>query len=318
MPTLEGKPRFSVITCCYNQGEFIEQNIQSVLDQEYPNIEHIVIDSGTDETESICKRYPHVHYHFQEPQGQCAALNLGFSKASGDIIAWLNSDDYYAPETFKQIAELMAHTDNRTLIGGEAHVVNADREFMWKLKNGPVPFYRLLAHPLLYRHKGRTCMPCQPAVFFRKTLLDDIGNLRTDLKFGMDYEFWLRALSKGHHFKHIPTVFANYRYHDSSLTVDKGYDIFLNDWSEVSREYRNALPASRRGTSALLDLYYITESALFRRHTWSENHLNQIRNAEPGSAPIQRRFAAYTVSILNAPWLLPGMIFRTLFPRKQV
>ena len=308
--------KFSVVTCCYNQGVFIEQNIQSVLEQDYPNLEHIVINSGDDETEAICKRYPHVKYHFQEPAGQCAALNLGFEKATGDIIAWLNSDDYYAPGTFLRIAQIMAQSDDHTLIGGEADVVNAEGQFMWKLKNGPIPFYRLLAHPLLYRNKGRTRMPCQPAVFFRRSLLDDIGDLRTDLKYGMDYEFWLRAMTNGYRFRHIKQTFANYRYHDASLTVDKGYDIFLDDWTQVSNTYRRALSPLQRATAGLWDMFFIAESMLFRRHSSAETRLARVRQAEPGTVSTGEWLAAYLVAILNAPWLLPGMIKRTLFPRK--
>jgi glycosyltransferase involved in cell wall biosynthesis len=307
---------FSVITCCYNQGAFIEQNIRSVLDQHYPGIEHIVINSGTDETEAICKRYPHVQYHFQEPAGQCAALNLGFSNATGDIIAWLNSDDTYEPDTFKCIAEAMTHANTKTLIGGEAAVVNAEGEFMWKLKNGRIPFYRLLALPMLYRRKGRTRIPCQPAVFFRRSLIADIGDLRTDLKFGMDYEFWLRALTRGYRFQHIRQAFANYRYHDASLTVEQGYDIFLKDWTSVSEAYRAALPPAHRCAAHLWDAFFIAESALFRRHTFAEARLARIRNAAPGSLALSKRVTTYLIALLNAPWLLPGMVRRTLIPRK--
>ena len=87
--------RFSVVTCCYNQGAFLGDCIESVLRQDYPNFEHIVVDDGsTDNTAEVCRRYPHVKYIHQKNAGQSAALNRGFQEAKGDVIAWVNSDDY--------------------------------------------------------------------------------------------------------------------------------------------------------------------------------------------------------------------------------
>ncbi len=313
--TVDSHPTISVVTCCYNQGAFMEQNIQSVLAQNIPNVEHIVVDSGSDNTSEICSRFPHVSYHFQEPAGQCAALNYGFSKATGDIIAWLNSDDYYEPDIFSDIIKRLNQSDGKTLIGGEANVVNENGQLMWKLKNGRVPFFRLLAHPHLYRMSGRTCMPCQPAVFFHRSLLEDIGDLRTDLKYGMDYEFWLRALTHGYHFQHVKKVFANYRYHDSSLTVSDGYDIFLSDWDSVSDEYFNKLSPKQRSYAQLWRSFFILESSLFRRHTWAQERLQRI-HANPGELSKAQCCALYAVAILKAPWMLPGMIYRTLHPNR--
>lgn len=104
-PPRPAAPMISVVTCCYNQGRYLGENIESVLAQRYASFEHIVVDDGsTDETRDVCARYPHVRYIYQENAGQSAALNRGFREARGEIIAWLNSDDCYEPGAFERVA----------------------------------------------------------------------------------------------------------------------------------------------------------------------------------------------------------------------
>ena len=104
-----GRSRISVITPSFNQAGYIEQNIRSVLDQQYPDFEHIVIDGGsTDGTVEVLKRFPHLKWISEKDNGQSDALNKGFAMASGDIICWLNSDDWLAPEAFHRVAHELA------------------------------------------------------------------------------------------------------------------------------------------------------------------------------------------------------------------
>jgi len=308
---LENEPRISVVTCCRNQGAFIDENICSALDQNHSNFEHIVIDSGDDNTREICARYDHVRYLFQEPAGQCAALNLGFSKADGDIIAWLNADDYYTPGAFKRVIETFRDADCKTLVGGEAEVVDAEGNLKWKLKNGPAPFYRLLAHPLLFRKQGRCAIPCQPTVFFRKALLDEIGMLREDLKYGMDYEYWLRAMTHGYRFVHVPQVFACYRYHDDSLT-NKGYETFLPDWQSISNEYFAGLSPWRKIKAKFWHLYFVCESVLFRQHKKAEAILTKLRNGDRQNVPLSEQIVTVIRVVARAPWLAFNIISHVL------
>jgi len=287
-----------------------------VLDQHDGRIEHIIIDSGFDETRAICERYAHVQYHFQPPAGQSAALNYGFELARGEIIAWLNADDYYLPGAFERVVAALRAAPAKTLIGGEAHVVNAGRGFMWKLKNGPVPFYRLLAHPLLYRLQGCTAMPCQPAVFFPQQMLTDIGLLRADLKYGMDYEFWLRALEGGYRFRHIRQVFACYRYHDTSLTSSHGYDAFLPEWEAVSAAVRQHLPPARLHAANRWNLYFRLESIIYRRHRRGIEILNRLHcDKQQSSLPAWAQASRILQAFWIAPWLIAYTGLRTIRAR---
>ena len=153
-------PTFSVVTCCYNQGQFLPDCFAAVAAQRYPQVEHIVVDDGsTDDTRAICARYPHVRYIHQANAGQSAALNRGFAEATGDIIAWVNSDDYFAPGAFRRVARELDPARGRWIVAGAAQVVDAAGGFQWLLPNGPVPWLRLLFHPELYRRQGHTAMP---------------------------------------------------------------------------------------------------------------------------------------------------------------
>jgi len=310
-----GAPLFSVVTCCYNQGEFLADNIESVLAQQEASFEHIVIDSGNDQAKDVCGRYPHVRYVFQPPAGQSAALNLGFELARGEIIAWLNADDYYLPGAFARVKQAFAGVSSRTLVGGEANVVNAEGGFMWKLKNGSVPFYRLLAHPLLYRLEGRCAIPCQPTVFFPRRLLAVAGPLRCDLKYGMDYEFWLRAIRCGYRFRHIKARLACYRYHGSSLTASEGYEAFLPEWQAVSDTVCAALPRAKQAVAKLWNAYFHAESFLYRRHQRGMSVLDTLRASDRAAMPKQDQAGKLATALLHAPWLLADMFWRTCFRR---
>ena len=243
-------PSFSVVTCCYNQGSFLADNIEAVLAQDYPDFEHIVVDDGsTDNTPEVCRRYSHIRYIYQENAGQSAALNRGLQEAKGDVIAWVNSDDYYEPGAFQRVAAELPPPGERVIVAGEANVVNADGAFMWKLKARRVSPLKLLWHPDLYRWEGRACIPCQPSTFFYRSLVEEIGCLKTDLKYGMDYEYWIRAMAQGYRFRCIPQVLSNYRYHADSHTC-QGYDTFLPEWHTISRRYIARRSTARRGRPA--------------------------------------------------------------------
>ncbi len=260
-------PKISVVTISYNQGQYITDNIESVLAQNYPDFEHIIVDGGSkDNTKEICSRYPHVKFIDAPGTSQTEALNIGFKEAKGDIIAWLNSDDYYEPNIFHRVTGLLNSGCDTLIITGDAKVVDADKKLMWNMRGKPAPFHRLLFHARLYRIDGRMCMPCQPATFFHRKILDQLGPLVENLNFGMDYEYWLRMLAAGYKFKYIPEMFANYRYHLSSKTVKDGYDRFLSEWSRISKQYYSKMPLHRKILAELNWLILLAETFLFHAY----------------------------------------------------
>lgn len=179
-------PYISVITPSFNQGQFIEETIQSVLAQEYPNFELIVIDgASTDNSVNIIQKYKSrlTHWESELDRGQSHAINKGFKQATGDILAWLNSDDVYCSDTLKVIGQYFAQNPHIMLLSGYCNLSDPDLNIVGVKKT--VPFSQ--EHFL----EGGN-VPGQPAIFFRKEILDLVGYLNEDLHYVMDWEYWLR------------------------------------------------------------------------------------------------------------------------------
>ncbi len=180
--------KFSIITPSFNQGRFIEENIQSVLAQNYPNFKHIVIDAGsTDNTVEILKKYSHLNWVSEPDRGQTHALNKGLKKATGDIVCWLNSDDLLCKEAFHAVNKFFTKNPNKSIVVGNLLTVGENRNLLWKKKSKKVTFDGLL--------NGTQCSQ-QPSTFHRKQVFEKIGVFDESYHYCMDHEFWIRAASK--------------------------------------------------------------------------------------------------------------------------
>ena len=215
-------PKISIITPSFNQAEFIEQNIRSVLSQNYPHVEHIIIDGGsTDGTLEILQRYPHLIYISEPDRGQTHALNKGFEMATGTIVGWLNSDDTYCENIFHAVAGAFQSADVMVLYG---HGFEID-------ERGAVRrplFTRGITNNNLIKYWKWNYEYIQPAFFFRRTVFDDIGYLDERLYYVMDYELFLR-LSERYAFLCLDKPLANFRMYEASKTGKKIHKI-IPDW----------------------------------------------------------------------------------------
>ena len=203
-------PKISVITPSYNQSQYLEQTIRSVLLQGYPNLEYIIIDGGsTDGSTEIIKKYePWLTYWISEPdRGQSHAINKGFSLSNGEIMAWINSDDYYAPGAFFKVA--LTFKQNQTLwVAGLVHKVDAQgnviqpgRKFAEKLED----WY--IGAPYL-----------QQGLFWRRELLQSTGMIDETLQYSFDYDLFLRFVQQQSFATWIDAHLANFRIHPDSKT----------------------------------------------------------------------------------------------------
>lgn len=223
-------PRFTVITPSYNQGNFLEETLLSVQLQNYPNLEHLVIDGGsTDNSVNIIKKHErHLAYWVSEKdRGQTHAINKGLQKASGDIIMWLNSDDVLMPGALKKAAEAFEKNPQAILIHGKSMLFGENRKEQIigkKIKDLKLRYLAYIPFP-------------QPSSFFRKQLIEETGVLDESMHYGMDYELLARAALR-YEIVFTDHLFSKYRLHAESKTNDALK--FCKDWNVVFSRILNS------------------------------------------------------------------------------
>ena len=194
-------PRVSIVTPSYNQGQFIEETIRSVLLQSYPNLEYIIIDGGsTDESVTLIQEYePWLAYCASEPdEGQSDALNKGFQRATGEILAWLNCDDIYLPGALRAAVEFLAEHPQVALVHGGASYLS---------ESGMVSQGRRVEFDP--NRPCETIIP-QPAAFFRRSAFGAVGGLDIGLHYRMDLDLWIR-IAQRYEIRAIPYTLARIR-----------------------------------------------------------------------------------------------------------
>jgi len=214
-------PKISIVMPSLNQGHYIGEAIQSVLDQQYPNVELIVIDGGSaDETIDIIKRYEHhiAYWVSERDNGQSDAINKGLAKATGDIVNWLNSDDCYFPGALRHIAEAFVANDALCVCGvTRVFGIGPDR-----VKTSYINKESL---------KDTLCnlLIEQPSTFFRKSVFDELGGVASDLHYVMDRDLWIGFLSV-HGLQRVVSIdalIAGFRRHEGSKTVGQQPAMFI-------------------------------------------------------------------------------------------
>lgn len=210
---MQDKLTVSIITASLNQKDFIEFNIRSVICQDYPFLEHIVIDGcSTDGTLDILKKYGDCIKWLSEPdRGQSDALNKGFKMATGDIIGWINSDDALAPNALEYISKFFLANSDAKIVGGDLLIIDENNSPL-ELKKGK----KLDFNYLLNNHDG----VLQPSTFFKKDLLDTVGFLDESLHYCMDFDLFLR-FARIVNFEYIPQVLSMFRKQSASKSFNK-------------------------------------------------------------------------------------------------
>lgn len=207
-------PKISVVTPSFNQGQFIEQTIKSILDQNYPNLEYIIIDGGsTDGSVDIIKKYEkQLKYWISEPDlGQAHAINKGLQHCTGEIFNWLNSDDFLEPGALFKIAEGFSQNGKPDLVAGEVEIFDEKGRVEY------VKHQKLSAKGLMIWAQGVTLI--QPGVWMRRELVEKSGGIDEQFHYAFDWDLLIRYLNLFPRVAFLPEKIINFRYHQASKTV---------------------------------------------------------------------------------------------------
>jgi hypothetical protein len=225
-------PLVSIITPSFNAEGFLEDAIQSVVSQDYPHLEHIIIDgASTDSTLDILGRYgPPVTWLSEPDQGQADALNKGFRRAKGDIIGWLNADDTYQPDVIRSAITFMQAHPEVDLVYGNFNFIDGYNQVI--KRHSTVPF---ALEKFLY---GDAIIP-QTSMFFRKRVLAQSGGVNPDLHYTMDWEFTFR-LARTYQVKRVNETWGNFRIVEGTKSVqhtERFWPEMIKIVRQISQDY---------------------------------------------------------------------------------
>lgn len=215
-------PKITVVTPSFNQAVFLEETLLSVLSQEYPLLEYIVMDGGsTDGSAEIIRKHADRLAHWQsgKDEGQSDAIHGGFLRATGDVLGWLNSDDTLRPGTLKRVGEYFAEHPEVDLVYGDMNLIDSEGRFLYTAR--PLLDLGILVYENPF-------VP-QQTMFWRRPLYERVGGMDRTLRFAMDYDIAIRLLLAGARVKKLPGVLANFRVHPSakSSTIR---DVMVQEW----------------------------------------------------------------------------------------
>lgn len=228
-------PKITIITPSFNQGQFLDEAIRSVVCQNYPCLEYIVIDGGsTDNSVEIIRKYnDKITYWVSEPdRGQSHAINKGLARATGDIIGWVNSDDYLLPNCLMLIANLFKN-HRKEIIAGNVEEIVTHNDVDYEVEQIVVQQGITLRNFVCYWESKYSWH--QVGLFFPASVWKNIGSLDETLTYGMDYDLMCRFLQRTSVY-YINETVARFRLHSNSKTVSQAH-LFLDETSQVSKRY---------------------------------------------------------------------------------
>lgn len=238
MPDDSPWPRISIVTPSYNQGQFIEETIRSVLLQGYPNLEYIIIDGGsTDGSVEIIKKYePWLSYWVSEKdRGQTHAINKGIGHCTGSIFGFINSDDIYYPGAFDDVARICYEKDSmgKFWICGQANLVDENSTLIKarenRFGNDALDWY-------FHRLKEHGTSIVQPSSFWSLKLFEKIGFFDEDFNFSFDYEFFVRLYANGINWITTDHIYSAFRIHETSKTKSNS-TFFIEEDYRLAKKY---------------------------------------------------------------------------------
>ena len=273
----------SIITPSFNQSQFLEEAILSVVNQDYDHIEYIIIDGGsTDGSLDIIRKYhDRLKCWVSEPDsGQSEAINKGWKKATGDMIAWLNADDSYCTDAFSTVANIFAEYPDTILVHGAANTYDQSfKDILFTSYPFDMDPYDMIA--------GCGGVTTQPSVFIRRSVLDEVGYLNPDLHYIMDWEYWIRI---GFHY-------GNHRFckTDSILSNNR-------DWpgTKTNRGWNDICEENRRVLHDIFERHQDNENLMrIRSAAYRSSHRKQAELARMNGHPLGALRHVYSSLIIE-------------------
>jgi hypothetical protein len=211
-------PLVSIVTPSFNQGRFLRRTIASVLGQDYPHIEYVVIDGGsTDDSVAALRSYgDRIRWVSEPDRGQSDAINKGFARCQGVIRAYLNSDDVLWPGAVRTVVDHFERHPEWDLVYGNAYHIDADDRILERYPTARYDCGRLL----------QNCFICQPAAFWRTAVAERVGEFDAGLHYAMDLDYWLRIDRAAGRLVHVPEVLACSRAHPATKTLSARAQVY--------------------------------------------------------------------------------------------
>lgn len=263
-------PLISIITISYNQDQYLEECIQSVITQDYPNIEYIIIDGGSeDKSSEIIRRYEKYLYYWQSEKdnGQSSAINCGMNKATGDILCWLNSDDKFSSDALKIVGQYFHDNASCEWLAGSSIVFSGTKQFSI-IKPGKLDFETLC--------NWKENIIAQPSVFWKRALWEKVNGVDETLDMCMDFDLWLK-FSQVISGDIVSETLSYTRFHKKMKTHMRLYDSFVEQCLVLARYGREDLAKKRlsRVVKRAFEIdnifSFITRNPLYR--WWRERNI---------------------------------------------
>jgi len=292
---MSAAPTFAIVTPSYNTGAHVRAAIDSVLSQDWPHVDYLVMDGGsTDNTAEVLKSFgDRLLWVSERDRGQSDAINRGFARTKGHILGWLNSDDTYAPGAVRAAAEFLARHEDVAMVYGDADFIDAAGNHI-----APCPIVEPRFRPRRLLHYCDYIV--QPATFFRRGAFEAVGGLDPSLNWAMDYDLWLKFAARGFKVAYLPRVLANYRWLGDSKSAAGGWGR-LKEVDEVARRH------GARRTPAYFRLERVNLHLAEARQA--------LRHRDRGSAAVS--LARATANLVSSPRamlsLLSPRVWRVIY-----
>ena len=249
-------PRISIITPSLNQSRYIERTIRSVVTQDYPDLEYLVVDGGSsDGTVELLKQYgSRIRWISEKDRGQSHAVNKGLALATGEVCGFLNADDLYEPGALRRVGEFFSARPEAMWLTGRCRIIDSsDRE----IRKSITAYKNFWLRRGTYETLLVLNYVSQPATFWRRRVMAEMGFLNEKLYYGMDYDYWLR-IGKKYRLGTVPQYLACFRVHSSSKTGTTATRQFEELWDIVQHH------CTSRILLGLHQLHRLAETTVYR------------------------------------------------------